>query len=797
MGLREVHPVYSLRNFFLMTLHQALLLGVICSGNAIVLPAQDCHFTLQGYLTEADTKEVLAYASVSIPAIGKGTITDAEGYYRIPGLCENTPYTVELSHLECAHQTQIVRLTENAEINFQLVHNAEIKEVVIREKATAPPPAQAESVVAKADLAAAQGINLGETLKRLPGVTTLNTGATIAKPVIQGLHSNRIAIVSNNVVLEGQQWGSEHAPEIDPFSADKISVVKGAAGVRYGVGAMAGAVVLEPAPLRSDPGIGGWLSLGGFSNGWGGVAAGAVDWHLPGKSLAFRLQGTAKRSGNLRAPDYWLGNTGAAEYDASFMAGWTNEHWRHEISTAIFTQDVGILRAAHIGNLTDLKLAIASDTPRNNRNEFTYDLARPYQRIRHQTLKYRTELRLNDKWKLSGQYAFQYNFRREYDIVRQTSSAADKPQLFFQLWTNMADIALEHLPIRHWQGGVGVQGISQLNYVGKGGLIPDYQMLGGSVWAMERHRRFPDPLEYEFGVRYDYRSSHVTTDGSLHNIDTLVQYGNLSGTAGIIYHFTKNFEATLHTGYAWRPPSVNELFARGVHHGAGTYEEGRADLLPEKAWNSNLTLHFHRNRWDVTATVYRNQVSDFIYLNPLLTDVLTFRGAFPAYAYKQANAVLSGLDGSVVIPIGRQWSAEARASLLRGKRLSGDAGERDHDWLPLMPADRYQYGLRWTADDGKQTDQVTYVRLIAMTTLRQTHIPAEGLRKAAPPTFTTLHFDAAHTFQLRLTKQGLPLEVGLTVQNMLNTRYREYLNFFRYYADEMGVNVGVRAKLLF
>lgn len=83
---------------------------------------------------------------------------------------------------------------------------------------------------------AGKGVNLGETLKRLPGVTTLNTGATISKPVIQGLHQpDRHR--QNSVVLEGQQWGSEHAPEIDPFSADKITVVKGAAGVRYGVGA--------------------------------------------------------------------------------------------------------------------------------------------------------------------------------------------------------------------------------------------------------------------------------------------------------------------------------------------------------------------------------------------------------------------------------------------------------------------------------------------------------------------------------------------------------------------------------
>jgi iron complex outermembrane receptor protein len=48
------------------------------------------------------------------------------------------------------------------------------------------------------------------------------------------MHSNRVLILNNGIRQEGQQWGSEHAPEIDPFMAQKLTVIKGAAGVRYG-----------------------------------------------------------------------------------------------------------------------------------------------------------------------------------------------------------------------------------------------------------------------------------------------------------------------------------------------------------------------------------------------------------------------------------------------------------------------------------------------------------------------------------------------------------------------------------
>ncbi|GAB4500334.1 MAG: TonB-dependent receptor [Saprospiraceae bacterium] len=771
----------------------------LCLLCTIGLNAQDCHIALRGHVAEADTKEPLAYASVFVREIGKGAVTDENGWFAIPNLCEKTPYTVEISHVECAHFTQVIRLTENTEMEFWLTHDAVLNEVVIHEKAVAPPPTQAENIVEKADLEAAKGLNLGETLKKIPGVTLLNSGATIAKPVIQGLHSNRIAIVTDGVTLQSQQWGSDHAPEIDPFTADKITVVKGAAGVRYGTGAMAGAVVLEPAALREQEGMGGWLALGGFSNGRGGVASGAVDWHLPGKSLTFRLQGTAKRSGNLRAPDYWLGNTGASELNFSAIADWRKNRWQHTLNFTRFNQKIGILRAAHTGSLSDLEAAIASDVPRNNTDYFSYEIGRPRQQVQHNVLKYRSEFRIDDVWKLSGQYNFQYNQRGEYDRGRRSITESDKPQVTFQLWSNTLDAALEHLPIRHWQGGIGVQFIQQLNYVSKGGFIPDFISWGGSVWAMERWRRYPVPWEFEAGMRFDYRWFHATTTGNGNNdLDQRLSFGNVSGATGVIYHFSKNLSAKLNTGYAWRPPHVNELFAKGVHHAAGTYEEGNPDLTSEKAWNTNFTLDWKSDIASAVVTFYRNQVRDFIYLNqPRDSILLTVRGPFPVYFYQQDDAVLQGLDASFSVNIISKLAVETRASILRGYRLARrDDGENStyHDWLPLMPTDRYQYGLRWTIDGGRKTaDGETFVRVLATTVLRQTRIPDEGLTKAAPPAFTTLGLDAAHTFLLGKNR----LEVGLNIQNLTNVRYREYLDLFRFFADAPGVNVGLRAKWSF
>lgn len=776
------------------TVFHLWMLSAAIVAAVVPIAAQDCRIPLRGVVTDAHTGEPLPYATVWVHEVARAVLSDDQGRFLMPDLCRGTAYTVEVRHIGCVHQTQVVELQASTVLSFALAHDALLPQVVVSERALTPVSMQPESRVGKEDLAGAQGLNLSETLRRLPGVSSLQTGSTIAKPVIQGLHSNRIAIVQNNLAIEGQQWGSEHAPEVDPFTASTISVVKGAAAVRYGVGAMAGAVVMEPEPLRRADGWGGWLSLGGFSNGRMGVLSGSVDHRLPGTGLAFRLQGTAKRGGNLRAPDYWLGNTGVAEFNLSGVAGWKTGRWEHTVNLSRVDQQFGILRAAHLGNLTDLELAIQADTPRNNRNVFDYAVERPYQDVQHHVAQYRFTRLLSDIWRIKGQYGMQYNRRREFDVVRGASSAASKPQQTFWLYTHTLDASVEHLPVQYWQGGAGVQVLYQDNQVGRGGLIPDFTSFGTSVWAMERYRRYPSPWAFEAGLRYDYRTSDVAPVVNLTLLDTTVRFGNLSGTVGVAYHLGDALRVQLNSGYAWRPPTVYELFARGVHHGTATYEQGRPDLQTERSWNTQLHVDYEKGKRHASLTVFRNRAMDFIYLDPQQTFVLTIRGAFPAYFYAQSDAVLQGVDAQVDWPVWGGLSVEGRASILRGYRLGLDSAEAStrRDWLPLMPADRYQFGIRYDFQ-ASNLGQTRFIRLQATRVLRQERVPEAGLLKAPPPGATFLTLDAGYA----LTIGRQPVELGIMVQNLTNVRYREYMNFFRFFADEPGFNAGIRARWTF
>ncbi len=760
--------------------------------SGIEIYAQNCHATLYGTVTDAETKDPVPYAEVFLPQTGQGKITDEKGRFVFTELCEGK-YTVTCQHIGCSHQSKNINLVGEMSLNFQLTHETfDLGEVVIMEKAIAPKAAQAERSLENAALDAAKGQTLGDMLKKLPGVTTLNTGGTISKPVIRGMHSNRVLMLNNGVRQEGQQWGADHAPEIDPYIAGKVSVVYGANSVRYGADAIGGVVVVEPDPLRTKKGTGGEVQLAGFSNGRSGAFSGLLNFNTGGKiPLAGRVQGTLRRGGNLRAPDYYLENTGVSEANYAATLGLQRERWQSEVFFSQFFTRNSIFKGSHIGNLTDLQNAIDRGRPLDD-GSFSYELGRPQQRVAHYLLKVKNQLKTGSAGKLTLQYARQFNRREEFDAHKrfnEVPSNFDNPEMMFEITTHTIDAAWEHKSWRHFTGSIGAQLVGQVNTTDRGGLIPDFNSRTAGIFWIERWRKYPLPLEFEAGVRYDARWLDVGNRGR-DVIDMQLNFNNFSGTLGAIYKVNDEFDIRLHAGSAWRAPGVNELFSDGVHHGSASYEKGRSDLKAEQAVTTSLTFDFDNERnFSASLSLYRNFIRDFIYLQPQQQPVLTIRGAFPSFAYEQTDARLTGLDWNANWKPIPQLTLTSSASLLRARN------QADGEWINLMPADRFRQGVRWEfgKDRKRKQWQESYAGVSAVHVFEQTRAPENQDFAPPPPAFTLFDFEAGTSLQFGNNKAN----IGLAVQNIFNTAYRDYLNRLRYYSDEMGRNVSVRLKMTF
>jgi len=61
-----------------------------------------------------------------------------------------------------------------------------------------------------------------------------------------------------------------------------------------------------------------------------------------------------------------------------------------------------------------------------------------------------------------------------------------------------------------------------------------------------------------------------------------------------------------------------------------------------------------------------------------------------------------------------------------------------------------------------------------------------------PDAYHLLHFNADADFKVF---DNSVLNLGLTIHNIFDTEYRDYLNRLRYYADDLGRNIIVRLKI--
>jgi iron complex outermembrane receptor protein len=616
--------------------------------------------------------------------------------------------------------------------------------------------------------------------------------------------------MNNGVRQEGQQWGSEHAPEIDPFVAKKITVLKGAAGVRYGSDAIAGVIMLEPEALPDSNKLGGEVNTVYFTNGNQIVTSGILEGGMRPKkaevlqSFGYRVQGTFKRGGDISTPNYRLANTGVSEINFSIGANYKRRNWQSEVFFSQFNTQIGVFSGSHIGNVTDLVEAINRGTPLSiyTPETFTYTIGRPYQDVQHNLLKLKSIHQLQGG-KLSITLGRQYNYRKEVDILRGDKNLVQ----LFQLTTYTGELLFEHKPLlKLLTGSIGVNANFQQNLTtgtlreprSSTVLIPNFWNLTGGIFLIERIVR--NRWEIEGGVRYDFRNLDVyrIPRGQQNAVESSKQNENFTGTFGLNFRPNSQVNFLLNLTSAWRAPTVNELYSDGVHHGAASYEKGDENLNAEVATNLSFTTNYITKLFQLELHVYNNYIRNFIFLSPTGRPTLTIRGAFPEFWYTQTNARFRGVDVSGNFQIQKHISLNSKLSYLQAQDITHAQP------LIMIPPNRWENTLHyeWKKSGISLTNLYVAKQNRVPTKVIFSEIPTNeiifnqyGGDFASPPPAYML-WSAAFTQQLKFNNRTA-LDLSLTVNNLLNTSYRDYLNRFRYFADEIGRNFVVRAKYSF
>jgi iron complex outermembrane receptor protein len=741
---------------------------------------QNCKLVLSGLVIDASNNAPLDKAVVEIKELGLKYVTDIKGQYHFYDLCAGN-YTIVVNHISCDSIVLKTAVQRNLIKNFRLPHSFnQLETVSVSSKKDLMVNTIREELSSKA-IEATRGQSLGEILKQVNGVAVLQTGSTIFKPVIHGLHSQRILLVNNGVRLESQQWGTDHAPEIDPFIADKFTVLKGAGALRYGSDAIAGAVLIEPKPLLKQAGKNAEFNSTYFSNNRQYVFNGmyeASPLNLP--EFSYRIQATYKKGGNARTPDYWLYNTGLEEFNYSATAGYRKNRFNTELFFSSFQTALGIFMGAHVGNLTDLQNAIQSKKPIQNIDQFSYEIVRPRQSVQHTTVKSKSQYLLPNDHKINLILSYQSNVRKEYD----RALLSPRPELDLNITTTIVDLNYESASSKKRQYAFGTNAMLQENvWTGSRFFIPNFRVQNIAMYATQSLNL--NDWMLDGGLRYDFKSltTYRNQNDALSSIERT--FVNASGTFGATYKITPNLKWLINSAFAWRAPQVNELYVNGLHHGTASFEIGNPDLKSEKALNFSTQLKYQTDSsWQVDLTLYNNIINDFINMNPSTPATLTLRGAYPTFKFIQTNALLRGLDLSVQKTINAHLSTSAKTALLWA------TDRKTNDWLIQMPSNRVEGEFTYSFNSNALKNAAVELRLLHM--MQQTRIPKNIPDYLPPPAaYNLLNLD--FNTDLMLGKQTINL--GVAVLNLLNERYRDYMNRFRYFNDEPGRSINLRCKI--
>ena len=625
------------------------------------------------------------------------------------------------------------------------------------------------------------GKSLASILEHVSGVSSIQTGTTVAKPVINGMYGNRILIVNNGARQTGQQWGVDHAPEIDQNSSGSIEIIKGAESVRYGSEALGGIIVMNQKALPyGQTALSGHLrTLYGNSGKRYSVVAQAEGTMPFSKNLAWRLQGTYANSGDQSTAKYVLNNTGYREHDFSASLGYKLNALKLEGYYSMYNLKLGVLNSAQLGSEDLLKERIALGQPAEV-YPYSRHINYPFQQIVHHTAIGKVYFDAGKYGNFFWQTAFQADDRQENRIRRMNLSYIPAVSMYLTSFQNQLKWNLAY---NKWntEAGATYLHIRNRNQTGTGvvPLIPNYTEYDLGIYAIQKYRN--GNWTAEAGIRFDNqetRASGYDYTGKLYGGHHV--FSNFSYNLGTSYRFNEQLKLTSNLGLAWRAPHVHELYSNGNELGSGMFVMGDSTMHSEQSTKWVTSLSYRSAFAEVRVDAYLQWINGYIYDEPLKGRYVTvISGSYPLFQYKQTDAFFRGIDFDVRLrPI-----QHVEYHLLSGLIWANE--KQTGNYLPYIPSARFDHDITW--EDIRVGKGNAWLQLKHRLVLKQTRFnPANDLIDFTPPTYNLFGLEAGIDWPLGERNK---LRMLLAADNLFNKEYKEYTNRSRYYAHDMGRDI--------
>ncbi|MDR3180741.1 MAG: TonB-dependent receptor [Prevotellaceae bacterium] len=623
--------------------------------------------------------------------------------------------------------------------------------------------------------------SLMQTLENIPGIKAMGIGSGQSKPTIRGLGFNRMLVAENGVKHEAQQWGDDHGLEIDRFALDNVEIVKGAGTLHYGSDAVAGVINLNTSHLPQQPLEGEITLFGQTNNESTGLAARIggrkngfwyranftlidyADYKIPADSIRYYSYYIKIKNNRLR-------NTAGKEQSGGLHFGYFSGKFLANFHVSDVYAGSGFFANAHglEVRLSDL------DYDKSRR-----DIDLPAHTVNHFKVINRTSYTF-DNIKVTGNFAFQNNFRQEFaEPVSHGYMPIPPGSLERQYNKNTLTANIEAqatLAERH-KISASVDFESQHNRRGGWGfVIPDFRSASSGIFVYDKFEVCHN-LHISGGVRFDristkidgYRDWYKTPDGAggeeyrIRSAAAERRFNAVTYALGVNcdagnWNFKSNF------GKSFRAPIPKELGSDGVNYHIFRYEKGNIDLSPEESYQWDAGISFANRKWVFLMEPFVNFFPNYIYLNP----TSGYYEGLQKYYYTQSRVFRWGFEYNINYKITDRVEFNLSGDYLFARQLSGD---KKGYTLPFSPPAGACVEIKYTPNR-KWQDKDGYVSLnVKLVDAQNDIVPPEN------PTagYALLNAAAGRLFDFEKTT----LKIGIQANNLLNRRYYNHTSFYR------------------
>ena len=644
-----------------------------------------------------------------------------------------------------------------------------------------------------------QETSLGRTLDYFAGVDTIGAGDQVGKPVIRGLSGNRIRVLSDGIGLDFQQFGVRHPPNVDPYIAERIEVVRGASSILYGSDAIGGAVnVISNRPPSAPAGR---TRLSGRVTGVYQSAyrqgTGALSLQGANGPLGFSSTLVYRDSGGLVTPD---------EPDALETGNPRDPLTTGDVPFSGFEQINGdvslgyetprgpvVLRYEAYRNEHDF---VVPDPPPPNGNPL--QPGGVGQDLENDLIHLFARLDVAEDVSVRPSLAYSRNLR-----VSNPGPPEPLPRDFLPdaavldiLRENYTDrLELDHGPVAGLAGRVGAE-IQLIDQESRGpvALTPGGRIEKFAVFGLEE-LQFGD-LIVNIGARFD----HITTEGDpdrtvdesgLPANPALLEndYSVATGSLGLVYRVSEALSLTASVGRGFRAPTLFELYADGVHGGVAAIQRGDPAIGEETSLSYDASIRYDGARAGFNATAYFNDVADYIFL---AGTGMNAPNGLPIFQVSQQDAELAGLDLEARYEVSEAFSVRGVIEYVDGEL--GDGRQ-----IPLLPplkatvSAQYDVGALGAMEAAYVKAGLEYADSQDSAGLLEPF----GQFDAPPPPFGTASTDSYTLVNASAGGSIGAVDFEVSVDNILDEPYRDFLDTYKNVTLSPGRNIRLRASYAF